>query len=218
MLEELRQIVWEANIALPKNRLVTATSGNASARDKDTELVVIKPSGYDFDKLKPEHLNVVNLKGEVVEGKLSPSVDTATHLYVYRHVQGIHGIIHTHSPYATSFAALGQTIPLCLTTLAMEFGTHIPVSDFATIGGEEIGKEIVKRIGTCPAILMRNHGVFTVGPTVQAALKAAVMLEEAAQTVHYAMLRGTVDELPDNVIEEAFKFYKEKYGQKSGSE
>ena len=217
MLEELRQRVWEANVALPKNRLVTATSGNASARDKDTELVVIKPSGYDFDKLKPEHLNVVNLKGEIVEGKLTPSVDTATHLYVYRNMSGIHGIIHTHSPYATSFAALGHTIPLCLTTLAMEFGTHIPVSDFATIGGEEIGVEIVKRIGTCPAILMRNHGVFTVGPTVEAALKAAVMLEEAAQTVHYAMLRGTVEELPDNVIKEAFKFYKEKYGQKSSS-
>jgi L-ribulose-5-phosphate 4-epimerase len=214
MLEELRQRVWEANVALPKNRLVTATSGNASARDKDTGLVVIKPSGYDFDKLKPEHLNVVNLKGEVVEGKLKPSVDTATHLYVYRHMSEIHGMIHTHSPYATSFAALGQTIPLCLTTLAMEFGTHIPVSDFATIGGEEIGMEIVNRIGTCPAILMRNHGVFTVGPTVQAALKAAIMLEEAAQTVHYAMLRGTIEELPNDVIEEAFKFYKEKYGQK----
>jgi L-ribulose-5-phosphate 4-epimerase len=215
MLEQLRQKVWEANIALPKNRLVTATSGNASARDKDTGLVVIKPSGYDFDKLKPEHLNVVDLDGEVIEGELAPSVDTATHLYVYRNRSDINGIIHTHSPYATSFAILGHTIPLCLTTLAMEFGTKIPVSDFATIGGEEIGKEMIKKIGTCPAILMRNHGVFTVGPTVRAALKAAVMLEEAAQTVHYAMLRGKVRELSNDVIEEGFKFYQEKYGQKS---
>jgi L-ribulose-5-phosphate 4-epimerase len=215
MLEQLRQKVWEANIALPKNRLVTATSGNASARDKDTGLVVIKPSGYDFDKLKPEHLNVVDLDGEVIEGELAPSVDTATHLYVYRNLSDINGIIHTHSPYATSFAILGHTIPLCLTTLAMEFGTKIPVSDFATIGGEEIGKEMIKKIGTCPAILMRNHGVFTVGPTVRAALKAAVMLEEAAQTVHYAMLRGKVRELSNDVIEEGFKFYQEKYGQKS---
>lgn len=215
MLEELRRRVWEANIALPKNRLVTVTSGNASARDKDTGLVVIKPSGYDFDKLRPEHLNVANLKCEVIEGDLAPSVDTATHLYVYRHRSDINGIIHTHSPYATSFAVLGQTLPICLTTLAMEFGTYIPVSDFATIGGEEIGREIVKKIGTCPAILMRNHGVFTVGPTVEAALKAAIMLEEAARIVHYAMLRGTVHELPDDVIEEAFNFYHEKYGQKS---
>jgi L-ribulose-5-phosphate 4-epimerase len=216
MLEQLRQKVWEANIALPKNRLVTATSGNASARDKDTGLVVIKPSGYDFDKLQPEHLNVVNLEGEVIEGELAPSVDTRPHLYVYRYRSDINGIIHTHSPYATSFAILGQTIPLCLTTLAMEFGTKIPVSDSATIGGEEIGKEMIKKIGACPAILMRNHGVFTVGPTVKAALKAAIMLEEAAQTVHYAMMRGKVRKLSNDVIEEGFKFYQEKYGQKSG--
>jgi L-ribulose-5-phosphate 4-epimerase len=213
MLEELRQIVWEANIALPKNRLVTATSGNVSGLDEESGLVLIKPSGYDFDKLKPEHLLVVKINGEVVEGDLSPSVDTATHLYVYRHRNDIKSIVHTHSPYATSFAVLGETIPMCLTTLAMEFGSRIPVSDFAVIGGEEIGKEIVKEIGTCPAILMRNHGVFTVGNTVHAALKAAIMLEEAAQTMHYAMLRGNVKELPEEIITESYQFYQEKYGQ-----
>ena len=216
MLENLRQIVWEANIELPKNRLVTATSGNASARDTDSGLVVIKPSGYNFDKLKPEHLIVVDLEGEVIEGDLSPSVDTATHLYVYRHRPDVNGIIHTHSPYATSFAVQGKTLPLCLTTLACEFGTHIPVSAFAEIGEEEIGKEIVDKIGTCSAILMRNHGVFTIGASVQSALKAAIMFEEAAQTIHYAMLRGTVEELPDDVIEDAFRFYHEKYGQGGG--
>jgi L-ribulose-5-phosphate 4-epimerase len=214
MLEKLRRIVWEANIALPKNRLVSATSGNVSGRDNETGLVLIKPSGYDFDKLKPEHMVVVNLNGETVEGDLSPSVDTATHLYVYRHRSDINSIIHTHSPFATSFAVLGETIPMCLTTLAMEFGSRIPVSDFAVIGGEDIGKEVVKKIGACPAILMRNHGVFTVGPTVHAALKAAIMLEEAAQTMHYAMLRGKVDELPEEIIAESYRFYQEKYGQK----
>jgi L-ribulose-5-phosphate 4-epimerase len=214
MLEELRQIVWEANIALPKNRLVTATSGNVSGRDEETGLVLIKPSGYDFDKLKPEHLLVVTIEGEIVEGDLLPSVDTTTHLYVYRHRSDINSIVHTHSPFATSFAVLGETIPICLTTLAMEFGSSIPVSDFAVIGGEDIGKEITKKIGTCPAILMRNHGVFTVGKTVHAALKAAIMLEEAAQTMHYAMLRGKVDELPEEIIVESYRFYQEKYGQK----
>jgi L-ribulose-5-phosphate 4-epimerase len=214
MLEELRQIVWEANIALPKNRLVSATSGNVSGCDRETGHVLIKPSGYDFDKLKPEHLLVVTIEGEIEEGDLSPSVDTATHLYVYRHRSDIKSIIHTHSPFATSFAVLGETIPMCLTTLAMEFGSRIPVSDFALIGGEDIGKEIVKKVGTCPAILMRNHGVFTVGPTVHAALKAAIMLEEAAQTMHYAMLRGKVNELPEEIIAESYKFYQENYGQK----
>lgn len=213
MLDELRKIVWKANLALPKNRLVSATSGNVSGRDKKTGLVVIKPSGYEFEDLKPEHLLVLDIEGKIIEGALLPSVDTATHLYVYRHRSDVNSIIHTHSPYATSFAVLGQTIPICLTTLAMEFGTPIPVSDFAIIGGEDIGKEIVNKIGLCPAILMRNHGVFTIGPTVQAALKAAIMLEEAAQTVHYAMLRGKVKELPEDIITESFKFYKEKYGQ-----
>jgi len=213
MLDELRKIVWKANLALPKNRLVTATSGNVSGRDKKTGLVVIKPSGYEFEDLKPEHLLVLDIEGKIIEGDLLPSVDTATHLYVYRHRSNVNSIIHTHSPYATSFAVLGQTIPICLTTLAMEFGTPIPISDFAIIGGEDIGKEIVNKIGLCPAILMRNHGVFTIGPTVQAALKAAIMLEEAAQTVHYAMLRGKVKELPEDIIAESFKFYKEKYGQ-----
>ncbi len=213
MLDELRKIVWKANLALPKNRLVSATSGNVSGRDKKTGLVVIKPSGYEFEDLKTEHLLVLDIEGKIIEGALLPSVDTATHLYVYRHRSDVNSIIHTHSPYATSFAVLGQTIPICLTTLAMEFGTPIPVSDFAIIGGEDIGKEIVNKIGLCPAILMRNHGVFTIGPTVQAALKAAIMLEEAAQTVHYAMLRGKVKELPEDIITESFKFYKEKYGQ-----
>jgi L-ribulose-5-phosphate 4-epimerase len=214
MVEDLRQIVFEANLALPKNRLVTATSGNVSGRDPESGLVIIKPSGIDFDKLKPEHLVIVDLDGKVVKGDLKPSVDTATHLYVYRHMDSVNSVIHTHSPYATSFALLGQTLPICLTTIASEFGTHIPVSEFARIGGEAIGQEIVNKIGDCPAMLMRNHGVFTIGPTVKAALKAAVMLEEAAQTVHYAMLRGEVKELPKEVIDDAYRFYREEYGQK----
>lgn len=213
MLERLREAVYEANVALPENRLVTATSGNASARDPETNLIVIKPSGYPFHKLQPEHMVVVDLDGNVVEGDLAPSVDTASHLYVYRERPDIGGIIHTHSPYATSFAARGETLPVCLTTLAMEFGGKVPVSDFAVIGGEDVGREIVDKIGNSPAILMRNHGVFTVGKNVGAALKAAIMLEEASQTVHYALLRGPVEELPDDVIEEAYKFYQEKYGQ-----
>ena len=214
MLEELREAVWEQNLALPKNHLVTATSGNVSGRDGSTGLVVIKPSGVEFDKLRPGDLNVVSLDGKVVEGDFAPSVDTAAHLYVYRHMPEVNGIVHTHSPYATSFAVLGQTIPICMTTIASEFGARVPVSDFATIGGEDIGKEIVKKIGACPAILMRNHGVFTVGPTVTAAVKAAIMLEEAAKTVHLAMLRGKVEELPKDVIERAFEFYYKKYGQR----
>jgi len=214
MLEELKETVCEANLALYHNGLVKATSGNVSGRDIATGLIAIKPSGYEYSKLTADKIVIVDPDGKIVEGGLKPSVDTTSHLYVYSHMDEIHGIAHTHSPYATSFALRGETIPLCLTTLAMEFGREIPVSDFAVIGGEEIGMAIVERYNGCPAILMRNHGVFTIGDNSQAALKAALMLEEAAQTVHYAMLRGEVGRLPEAVIEESYLFYRKAYGQK----
>ncbi|KAA3665249.1 MAG: L-ribulose-5-phosphate 4-epimerase [Chloroflexi bacterium] len=214
MLEALRQKVWEANVALPKNGLVLWTSGNASARDPETNLVVIKPSGVLFDQLTPEKLVIVDVEGNVVEGDLKPSVDTASHLYVYRHRSDVHGVVHTHSPYATSFAIRGESLPIYTTTSAAVFGTEIPVSDFATIGEEEIGKEIVEKIGKCTAILMRNHGTFTIGKDVMAALKDAVILEETAQYVHYAMLRGPIDPLPEEVVRRGYEVYHTTYGQK----
>jgi L-ribulose-5-phosphate 4-epimerase len=144
---------------------------------------------------------------------MKPSVDTATHLYVYRHRPNTGGVVHTHSPYATSLAALGRPIPVYLTAIADEFGGPIPVGAYAQIGGEAIGEEIVRSIGRSPAILMKNHGVFTVGPTVAAATKAAVMVEDAAKTVHLALLLGTPDEIPEEEVARAHRRYLEKYGQ-----
>ena len=213
MLEALRQKVWEANIALPKNGLVLWTSGNASARDPETNMVVIKPSGVLFDQLTPENLVIVDVDGNVVEGDLKPSVDTASHLYVYRNRSDVHGVVHTHSPYATSFAIRGEPLPIYTTTSAAVFGTEIPVSDFATIGEEEIGREIVEKIGKCTAILMRSHGVFTIGKNVMAALKNSVILEETAQYVHYAMLRGPMEPLPEAVVRKGYEIYHTNYGQ-----
>ena len=213
MLEALRQKVWEANVALPKNGLVLWTSGNASARDPETNLVIIKPSGVLFDQLTPENLVIVDVDGNVVEGDLKPSVDTASHLYVYRNRADVHGVVHTHSPYATSFAIRGEPLPIYTTTSAAVFGTEIPVSDFATIGEEEIGREIVEKIGNCSAILMRSHGVFTIGKNVMAALKNSVILEETAQYVHYAMLRGPMEPLPEEVVRKGYEIYHTNYGQ-----
>lgn len=213
-LETLRQQVWEANLALPKNRLVLWTSGNASARDPESSLVVIKPSGVLFDDLTPENLVIVDLEGNVVEGDLKPSVDTASHLYVYRHRDDVNGIIHTHSPFATSFAIRGEPLPIYTTTSAAVFGQEVPVSDFATIGEEEIGREIVSKIGTCSAILMRSHGVFTIGKTVISALKTAVILEETAEVVHYALLRGALQPLSEEVVKRGYATYHISYGQK----
>ncbi|MEM6431866.1 MAG: class II aldolase/adducin family protein, partial [Deinococcota bacterium] len=153
MLEALRERVWEANLALPENGLVMATSGNVSGRDPETGYVVIKPSGYSFNKLTPEHLVIVDVHGTIIEGDLKPSVDTASHLYVYRHRDDVMGIVHTHSPYATSFAIRGEALPIYTTTSAAVFGGEIPVSEFATIGEEEIGREIVEKIGNNHAIL-----------------------------------------------------------------
>ena len=213
MLERLREEVWKMNLELPKNGLVTMTSGNVSGRDFGTGYVVIKPSGVRYEDLRPEDMVVVNLDGEIVEGHLKPSVDTSTHLYVYKHMPEVGGIVHTHSPYATAFAALGRPIPVYLTAMADEFGGPIPIGRYAKIGGEEIGQVIVESIGKSPAILMKNHGVFTIGPTPSAALKAAVMAEDVARTVHLALQLGQPDEIPAEEVERAHRQYVEKYGQ-----
>lgn len=213
-LEALRQKVWETNVALPKTGLVMWTSGNASGRDPETNLVVIKPSGVNFDDMTPEDLVVVDLDGNVVEGSLRPSVDTGSHLYVYRHRDDIHGIVHTHSRFATTFAIRGESIPVHTTTAAALFGGVIPVSDFATIGEEDIGREIVEKIGEGQVILMRNHGVFTVGKDLGEALKNAVYVEETAEVVYYARLLGPIDSLSDKDIRDAREMYLTSYGQK----
>ena len=213
MLEELRERVWKMNLELPKNNLVKMTSGNVSGKDLKTGYVVIKPSGVRYEDLRASNMVIVDLKGNIIEGKLKPSVDTITHLYIYRHRGDVYGIVHTHSNYATSFAALGEPIPVCLTAIADEFGGPIPIGEYAQIGEQEIGKEIIKSIGDSPAILMKNHGVFTIGPSPEAALKTAVMLEDIAKTVYLAMLRGTPLQIPEEEIKRAHKRYKEKYGQ-----
>jgi L-ribulose-5-phosphate 4-epimerase len=215
VLELLRQQVWEANVALPHNHLTMWTSGNASGRDEATGLVVIKPSGVEYDRLTPNDLVVVDLDGAIIEGRLRPSVDTASHLYIYRHRPDVGGVVHTHSPFATSFAIRGEPLPMYTTTSAAVFGIEIPVTALATIGDEEIGREVVEGIGTATAILVRRHGVFTIGPSAMAALKSAVILEETAQVVHYARLRGPIDPLPAETVVRGYRVYHETYGQAS---
>jgi len=214
LLEELKRQVLEANLMLPQYGLVAWTSGNVSGLDPESGLVAIKPSGVRYEHLALEDIALVDLEGNQVEGRLRPSVDAATHLYVYRHRSDIGGMVHTHSTYATAFAALGRPIEPCLTALADEFGGPIPVGEFAPIGGEEIGQEILRSIGHSPAILMRQHGVFTVGPSVEAALKAAVMVEDAARTLWVAMQIGEPQPLPAEVVQALHQAYRSNYGQR----
>jgi L-ribulose-5-phosphate 4-epimerase len=213
MLESLKEEVYRLNLALPANNLVVWTSGNVSARDPDTGHVVIKPSGVKFEDLEPSHMVVVNLDGDIMEGDLKASSDTASHLYIYRHMPAVNGVVHTHSNYATAFAALGKPIPPVLTAIADEFGGPIPCGGFALIGGEEIGKVVVDAIGNSPACLLKNHGVFTVGPTGEKALKAAVMVEDVAKTVWIALQLGSPDEIPAEDIAKLYDRYTHIYGQ-----
>lgn len=215
LLEKLRADVCQANKELKNNNLVLWTSGNVSARDPETGYVVIKPSGVLFDDLRPESIVVVDLEGNLIEGDYKPSVDTASHLYVYKHRDDVHGIVHTHSPYATSFAITGEPLQVYTTTAAAVFGGPIPISDFATIGEEEIGKEIVEKIGNSTAILIRNHGVFTIGKDYNSALKSSIVLEETAQSVHYAMCREEIDPLSEEVVQRGYDVYNRTYGQKN---
>jgi L-ribulose-5-phosphate 4-epimerase len=212
MLEELREVVWKCNQQLPDNGLVKMTSGNVSGRDPETGLVVIKPSGYTFSELTPAHMVVVDLDCNVIEGDLKPSVDTDTHLYIYRHRPDVFGMVHTHSPYATSFAALGQPIPACLTASAM-LGGEIPLGGYAPIGGEDIGQEIINKIGNSLAIVMQNHGVFTIGKSAQQATKMAIEVEEIAKITHLAMLHGKPIMLTAEQVDYMVDLYQNKYGQ-----
>ncbi len=213
MLEKLKEELVDLNLELPKNHLVAWTSGNVSARDADTGLVVIKPSGVRFEDLKPEDLVVVDLDGRQVEGSLKPSSDTASHLYIYRRRADVGGIVHTHSRYATAFAALGRPIPCVLTAMADEFGGPIPCGGFALIGGEEIGKVVVESIGASPAVLLKNHGVFTIGKTAEEAVKAAVMTEDVAATVWLALQLGAPEPISPEDIKKLHRRYTKVYGQ-----
>jgi L-ribulose-5-phosphate 4-epimerase len=162
---------------------------------------------------------VVDLDGSIVEGELAPSSDTTSHLYVYRHMPAVGGVVHTHSSYATAWAARGEPIPCVLTAMADEFGGEIPVGPFARIGGEEVGRGIVAtlRRTRSPAVLMRSHGVFAVGKDATAAVKAAVMCEDVARTVHIARQLGEPTSLSAADIDALYERYQTVYGQQGVS-
>ena len=213
MLEKLKEQLVQLHLELPKNNLVVWTSGNISARDPESGYVAIKPSGVLYEDLRSKDVVILDLDGNIIEGDLKPSSDIGSHLYIYRQRSDIGGVVHTHSPYATAFAALGRPIPVYLTAQADEFGGEIPCGGFALIGGEQIGKIVVDSIGDSPAVLLKNHGVFTVGPTAEAALKAAVMVEDIARTVWIAKQIGTPEEIPQELVDKLHHRYKTEYGQ-----
>ena len=215
-LTDLRREVCALHAELPRHGLVTWTSGNLSARVPGEELMVIKASGVPYEELTADAIVVCDLHGGLVEGDLAPSTDAATHGYVYRHMADVGGVAHTHSSYATAWAARGEAIPCVLTAMADEFGGEIPIAPFALIGDEEIGRVVVETLAghRSPAVLLRSHGVVTLGPGPRDAIKAAVMCEDAARTVHLAQVLGDPIPLAREDIDALYDRYQNVYGQR----
>jgi L-ribulose-5-phosphate 4-epimerase len=212
---EVRRKVAQLHDELPAHGLVSWTGGNISGRVPGLELFVIKPSGVRYADLTAESMVVCDLNGVVVDGSLRPSSDTAAHAYIYRHMTDVGGVVHTHSPYATAWAAIGEPIPCVLTAMADEFGGEVPIGPFARIGDDAIGEGVVQTLRghRSPAVLMRGHGVFTIGPNASAAVKAAVMCEDVARTVHLARQLGSVAPLSSDDIDALYARYQNDYGQ-----
>ena len=216
VVQQIRKEVAELHDNLPRNSLVVWTAGNVSARVPGRDLLVIKPSGVSYDELSADNMVVTDLDSNLVEGDHAPSSDTAAHAYVYKHMPQVGGVVHTHSTYATAWAARGEPIPCVLTMIADEFGGDIPVGPFALIGDDSIGQGIVQTLSghRSSAVLMKNHGVFTIGPSARAAVKAAVMCEDVARTVHIARQIGQPLPIAQSDVDSLFERYQQVYGQR----
>jgi L-ribulose-5-phosphate 4-epimerase len=214
-LQALREEVCALHGELVRSGLVVWTAGNVSARVPGADLMVIKPSGVSYDDLRPELLVLCDLEGAVVDGDLSPSSDTASHAHIYREMPEVGGVVHTHSTYAVAWAARGEEVPCVLTAMADEFGGPIPVAPFALIGTDAIGKGVVDALRTTrsPAVLVENHGPFTVGRDARAAVKAAVMCEDACRTVHIARQLGDPKPIEPADVDALYERYQHDYGQ-----
>jgi len=211
----VREVVAALHAELPRWGLVVWTAGNVSQRVAGADLFVIKPSGVTYDELTPESMVVCDLDGNLVDGDRSPSSDTAAHAYVYRNMAEVGGVVHTHSTYATAWAARAEPVPCVLTMMADEFGGDIPIGPFALIGDDSIGQGIVETLkgSRSPAVLMRNHGPFTIGKDAKAAVKAAVMVEEVARTVHISRQLGEPLPIDQGHIDSLYDRYQNVYGR-----
>ncbi len=218
----VREVVAHLHAELPRWGLVVWTAGNVSQRVRvpgGEDLLVVKPSGVTYDELTSESMVVCDLDAQLVDGDHVPSSDTAAHAYVYRHMPAVGGVVHTHSTYATAWAARGESVPCVLTMMADEFGGSIPIGPFALIGDDSIGRGIVQTLagGRSRAVLMRNHGPFTIGRDAKDAVKAAVMVEDVARTVHISRQLGEPTPIDPAQVDSLYERYQYVYGQGGGA-
>jgi L-ribulose-5-phosphate 4-epimerase len=218
-IERVREDVARLHGELTRYGLVVWTGGNVSGRVPGADLFVIKPSGLSYDELAPENMVLCDLDGVVVAGspgsERAPSSDVAAHAYVYRNMPEVGGVVHTHSPYAVAWAARGEEIPCVTTGMADEFGGPIPIGPFALIGDDSIGQGIVQTLRghRSRAVLLQNHGPFTIGVSARDAVKAAVLCEDAAKSVHLAKQGGPLIPIPQDRIDSLYARYQNVYGQ-----
>ncbi|WP_064623658.1 L-ribulose-5-phosphate 4-epimerase, partial [Gardnerella vaginalis] len=214
-VKQVRELVSNLHDQLIKWNLVVWTAGNVSQRLHTADLMVIKPSGVRYERLTPESMIVCDLDGNVVDGSYSPSSDTASHAYIYRNMPEVFGVVHTHSTYATAWAAIGENIPCGLTMMGDEFGGPVPVGPFRLIGSEAIGQGVVetlRKYPKSPAVLMQNHGPFVIGKDAESAVKAASMTEEVAKTMWAARQIGKIIDIKQEDINSLNKRYQNVYG------
>ncbi|MFT8704573.1 L-ribulose-5-phosphate 4-epimerase [Bifidobacterium aquikefiricola] len=215
-VKQVREVVSDLHKQLITWNLVVWTAGNVSQRLHTADLMVIKPSGVRYEYLTPSSMVVTDLHGNVVDGTESPSTDTLSHAYIYRHLPDVYGVVHTHSVYATAWAAAGLDVPPVLTLMGDEFGGPIPVGPFREVASEAIGEAVVetlKKYPKSPAVLMRNHGPFTIGKDAEAAVKAAAVTEWVSHTIWAARQLGDLTELPQADIDKLNDRYTNVYGQ-----
>lgn len=217
---DIRRRICDLNIALQSHGLVQWTAGNVSERLPVGDRFIIKPSGVLYEELQPEQMVICDLDGNVLQGDLAPSSDTHAHAYVYKHMSNIGGVVHTHSNYASAWAAAQMTIPCVLTAMADEFGGDIPLGPFALIGNDDIGRGIVSTLSESrsPAVIMKHHGVFAVGKNATAALRSAVMCEDVAKTVWIAKSLGPLQRISPSDIDHLYQRYQNVYGQSGGKQ
>ena len=217
--QAIRDLLVDMHRELVRSSLVAWTAGNVSARIPDSDYFLIKPSGVSYDELTAQTMVLCQLSGEPLGQQLAPSSDTLSHAYIYRNLPHIGGVVHTHSTYATAWAARNEAIPCVLTAMADEFGGEIPCGPFALIGGEEIGRAVVDTLANhrSPAVLLANHGVFSIGKDAESAVKAAVMCEDVARTVHVCRQVGEPRPIAAHDIDALYRRYQTAYGQ-PGSE